>query len=101
MCAKFFAIFWLATLYFSNFRPSSGERIYCRCGQPRLYCSHGGCWIASCLALATWSIAPSVAVCLALSVGFFFFIPASELRGCGKTLSLVEILKWPAEEFAR
>jgi hypothetical protein len=42
----------------------------------------------------------SAAVCLVLSLGFFFFIQASELRSCGKTLSLVEMIKWPVEELA-
>jgi hypothetical protein len=42
----------------------------------------------------------SVAVCLLISLGFFFFIPASELHSCGKTLSLVEMLKWPVEKLA-
>ena len=35
-----------------------------------------------------------------LSLGYFFFIPAYELRGCGKTLSLAAMLKWPVESLA-
>ena len=99
LCAKFFAIFWLTTVVF--FELSAFKR--------RAYLLP--LWPASAVLLSWWvldRIVPrlgdrayrtSVAVCLALSLGFFFFIPASELHSCGKTLSLVEMLEWPVEVF--
>lgn len=98
--AKLFAIFWLVTVVF--FELSAFKR--------RAYLLP--LWPASAVLLSWWvldRIVPrlgnlayraSVAVCLVLSLGFFFFIPASELHSCGKTLSLVEMIKWPVEELA-
>jgi 4-amino-4-deoxy-L-arabinose transferase-like glycosyltransferase len=98
--AKLFAIFWLVTVIF--FELSAFKR--------RAYLLP--LWPASAVLLSWWvldRIVPhlgnlayraSVAVCLVLSVGFFFFIPASELHSCGKTLSLFEMLKWPVDELA-
>jgi 4-amino-4-deoxy-L-arabinose transferase-like glycosyltransferase len=100
LCAKFFAIFWLVTVVF--FELSAFKR--------RAYLLP--LWPASAILLSWWvldRIVPrlgdlayrtSVAVCLVLSLGFFFFIPASELHSCGKTLSLIDMLKWPVEELA-
>jgi 4-amino-4-deoxy-L-arabinose transferase-like glycosyltransferase len=100
LCAKLFAIFWLTTVVF--FELSAFKR--------RAYLLP--LWPASAVLLSWWvldRIVPrlgnlayraSVAVCLVLSVGFFFFIPASELHSCGKTLSLFEMLKWPVDELA-
>jgi 4-amino-4-deoxy-L-arabinose transferase-like glycosyltransferase len=100
LCAKLFAIFWLVTVIF--FELSAFKR--------RAYLLP--LWPASAVLLSWWvldRIVPrvgdvayrtSVAVCLALSLGFFFFIPASELHSCGKTLSIAEMLKWPVQELA-
>jgi 4-amino-4-deoxy-L-arabinose transferase-like glycosyltransferase len=97
MCARFFAIFWLVTVLF--FELSAFKR--------RAYLLP--LWPASAVLLSWWvlnRIVPrvgiiayraSVTACLVLSLGYFFFIPASELRSCGKALSLAEMLKWPAE----
>ena len=100
LCAKFFAIFWLVTVIF--FELSAFKR--------RAYLLP--LWPASAVLLSWWvldRILPrigdlayrvSITICLVLSVGFFFFIPASELHSCGKTLSIVEMLKWPVDELA-
>lgn len=100
LCAKFFGIFWIVTVVF--FELAAFKR--------RAYLLP--LWPASAVLLSWWvldRIEPrlgnrayraSVAVCLVLSLGFFFFVPASELRSCGKTLSLIEMLKWPVEELA-
>jgi hypothetical protein len=42
-----------------------------------------------------------MAVCVLLAVGNFFFVPPYELRGCGKYLSIVEMLKWPIDNLTR
>ena len=100
LCARLFAIFWVVTVVF--FELSAFKR--------RAYLLP--LWPASAVLLSwwvldrvvpragRWPIGVSGNVCLLLSVGNFFFLPAYELHGCGKSLSIVEMLKWPVESLA-
>jgi 4-amino-4-deoxy-L-arabinose transferase-like glycosyltransferase len=97
LCARFFAIFWIVTVVF--FELSAFKR--------RAYLLP--VWPASAVLLSWWLLDRVVprrgiiayrallAMCLFLTLGNFLFIPAYELRGCGESLSLVEMLKWPIE----
>jgi 4-amino-4-deoxy-L-arabinose transferase-like glycosyltransferase len=100
LCARFLATFWMVTVVF--FELSAFKR--------RAYLLP--LWPASAVLLSWWVLAyivPRVgiaayqgllAICLLLAVGNLFFIPPYEMRGCGKSLSLVETLKWPIASFA-
>jgi 4-amino-4-deoxy-L-arabinose transferase-like glycosyltransferase len=101
LCARFFAAFWVVTVAF--FELSAFKR--------RAYLLP--LWPASAVLLTWWVLARVVprvgviayqalmATCLLLAVGNFFFLPPYELHGCGKTLSIVEMLKWPVESLTR
>jgi 4-amino-4-deoxy-L-arabinose transferase-like glycosyltransferase len=100
LCARFFATFWVVTVVF--FELSAFKR--------RAYLLP--LWPASAVLLSWWVLDHVVpragmvayqglmATCLLLAVGNFFFLPPYELHGCGKSLSIVEMLKWPVESLA-
>ena len=97
LCARFLATFWVVTVVF--FELSAFKR--------RAYLLP--LWPASAVLLSWWVldyVVPRigisayrglVAICLVLAVGNFFFLPPYEMSGCGKLLSVVEMLKWPFE----
>lgn len=100
LCARFFAAFWVVTVTF--FELAAFKR--------RAYLLP--LWPASAVLLSWWVLARVVprvgviayqavmATCLLLAVGNFFFLPPYELHGCGKTLSIIEMLKWPVESLS-
>lgn len=93
LCARLFAIFWILTVIF--FEISAFKR--------RAYLLP--LWPASAVLLSWWvlyRVVPRIgriahhaliATCLFLALANFFFIPAYELRGCGKSFSVAEIVK--------
>jgi hypothetical protein len=100
LCARFFATFWVVTVVF--FELSAFKR--------RAYLLP--LWPASPVLMSWWVINRVVpregivayqglmATCLLLAAGNFFFLPPYELHGCGQSLSIVEMLKWPVESLA-
>lgn len=93
--AKFLAIFWIVTVVFFNFAAYK-RRDYLL-----------PLWPPSAVLLAWWvtmRLVPRfgvsvyrglVAVCLILAIGNYIFIPAYELRGCDKRLTVAQMLEWP------
>jgi 4-amino-4-deoxy-L-arabinose transferase-like glycosyltransferase len=93
--AKFLAIFWIVTVVFFNFAAYK-RRDYLL-----------PLWPPSAVLLAWWvleKLVPRfgmivyrglVAVCLVLAMVNYIFIPAYELRGCDKRLTVAEMLEWP------
>jgi len=100
LCAKLLAIFWIVTVLF--FELSAYKR--------RAYLLP--LWPPAAVLVSWWMldrVVPRVgliayqglmALCLLLAVGNFFFIPPYELRGCGESLTIAEMLKWPFESLA-
>ncbi len=95
LTARFLAIFWIVTVVFFNFAAYK-RRDYLL-----------PLWPPSAVLLSWWVIARLVprfgvsiyrglvAVCLVLGFVNFIFIPAYELRGCDKRLTVAEMLEWP------
>jgi 4-amino-4-deoxy-L-arabinose transferase-like glycosyltransferase len=93
--AKFLAIFWIVTVVFFNFAAYK-RRDYLL-----------PLWSPSAVLLAWWVLEKLVprfgvsvyrglaAVCLVLAIVNYIFIPVYELRGCGKRLTVAEMLQWP------
>jgi 4-amino-4-deoxy-L-arabinose transferase-like glycosyltransferase len=93
--AKYLAIFWVVTVGFFNFAAYK-RRDYLL-----------PLWPPSAVLLAWWVLARLVprfgvtiyrglvAICLVLALVNYVFIPAYELRGCGKRLTVAEMLEWP------
>jgi 4-amino-4-deoxy-L-arabinose transferase-like glycosyltransferase len=93
--AKFLAIFWIVTVVFFNFAAYK-RRDYLL-----------PLWPPAALLLAWWVLARLVprlgmsiyrglvAVSLVLALVNYVFIPAYELRGCAKRLTVAEMLAWP------
>lgn len=100
LCTQFFAVFWIVTVIFFNLAAYK-RRAYLL-----------PLWPASAVLLSWWVLNGLVArhgrvyyrgamtMCLLLAAGNFFFIPAYELRGCGKALSIAETLRWPVESLS-
>jgi len=94
LAARFLAIFWVVTLVFFNFAAYK-RRDYLLPLWPPAAVLLAWCVLTRMVPRFGLSVYRGlVAVCLVLALVNFIFIPAYEVRGCGRRFTVGEMLEW-------